>query len=59
MELQINKGLIRVVILAVDGLYTQIYDELYCFSDRYNEILTEFGDSDKYKIITIYYNGHK
>ncbi len=51
MELQINKGLIRVVILAID--------ELYCNNERYNEILAEFGDSDKYKIITIYYNGHK
>lgn len=53
MELQINEGLIRVVILAVDNLYTQIYDELYCSKEKYNEILSELGDSDKYKIITI------
>lgn len=53
MELQINDGLIRVVILAIDNLYTQIYDELYCSKEKYNEILTELGDSDKYKIITI------
>ncbi len=53
MELQINDGLVRVVILAVDGLYTQIYDELYCSSERYKEILAELGDSRKYKIISI------
>ncbi len=53
MELQINEGLIRVVILDIDGLYTQIYDELYYSKERYNEILSEFGDSVKYKIITI------
>lgn len=53
MELQINKELIRVVILAIDGLYTQIYDELYCSEKRYNEILSEFGKSDKYKIVVI------
>lgn len=53
MELQINEGLIRVVILAVDNLYTQIYDELYCSKEKYNEILSELGDSDKYKIIII------
>lgn len=53
MELQINNELIRVVILAIDGLYTQIYDELYCSNTQYNEILVEFGGSDKYKIIRI------
>ncbi len=53
MELQINDVLIRVVILAVDGLYTQIYDELYCSNERYNEILAEYGGSRKYKIISI------
>lgn len=53
MELQISEGLIRVVILSIDNLYTQIYDELYCSKERYNEILTEFANSDKYKIVTI------
>lgn len=53
MELQINEGLIRVVILSVDSLYTQIYDELYCSKERYDEILTEFGDSNGYKIVII------
>lgn len=53
MELQINKGLVRVVILAVDGIYTQIYDELYCSNKQYNEILEEFGGSNEYKIVII------
>lgn len=53
MELQINEGLIRVVILDIDGLYTQIYDELYCSKERYNEILSGFGESNKYKIVVI------
>lgn len=53
MELQINKGLIRVVILAVDGIYTQIYDEIYCTREQCKELLLEFGSSDKYKIILI------
>lgn len=53
MELQINEGLIRVVILSVDGIYTQIYDELYCSKEKYNKILSEYGNSDKYKIVII------
>ena len=53
MELQLKNNLIRVVILSVDGLYSQIYDEIYCDQDNYNKILAEFGGSDKYKVINI------
>ena len=53
MELQIKNNLLRVIILSIDGLYSQIYDEIYCDQDRYNEILSEFGGSDKYRIIAI------
>lgn len=53
MKLQMKNSLLRVVILSVDGLYSQIYDEFYCNQDRYNEILAEFGDSSRYKIVTI------
>lgn len=53
MELQINEDVIRVVILDIDSLYTQIYDEIYCSKEKYNDILIEFGGSDKYKIVII------
>lgn len=53
MELQMKSNLLRVVILSVDGLYYQIYDEIYCDQDRYSGILAEFGDSDKYRVINI------
>ena len=54
MELQLKNNLIRVVILSVDGIYSQIYDEIYCDQDKYNKILAEFGGSDKYTVINIY-----
>ena len=53
MELQLKNNLIRVVILSVDGLYSRIYDEIYCDQDRYSEILKEFGGSDKYKVVIV------
>lgn len=49
----ISEGIIRVVILSVNGLYTQIYDELYCTKEKYNEILLAFGNSVNYKVIKI------
>ena len=53
MELQLKSNLIRVVILSVDGLYSQIYDEIYCDENKYQEILSEFGGSEKYRILVI------
>lgn len=53
MELQLKNNLIRVVILSVDGLYSQIYDEIYCNENKYQEILSEFGGSEKYRILVI------
>lgn len=53
MELQLKNNLIRVVILSVDGLYSQIYDEIYCDENKYQEILSEFGGSEKYRILVI------
>ena len=53
MELQLKNNLIRVVILSVDGLYSQIYDEIYCDKNKYQEILSEFGGSEKYRILVI------
>lgn len=53
MELQINDGLIRVVILCIEGLYSQIYDELYCTKEKYEQLLSEFGGSDKYRVVKL------
>ena len=53
MELQLKNNLIRVVILSVDDLYSQIYDEIYCDENKYQEILSEFGGSEKYRILVI------
>lgn len=53
MELQLKSNLIRVVILSVDGLYSQIYDEIYCDGNKYQDILSEFGGSEKYRILVI------
>lgn len=53
MTVNIKGDALRVVILSIAGLYTQIYDELYCTEDRYQEILSEFGNSDEYKIVLI------
>ena len=53
MKLQIKSNLIRVVILNISGIYSQIYDEIYCNEMDYNNLLLEFGDSNIYKIIVL------
>ncbi len=53
MNINLDDNIIRVVILIISGLYTQIYDELYCTIEKYNKLQLEFGDSSMYKIIKI------
>lgn len=53
MQIQIKNDFIRIVILTIDGLYTQIYDEIYCDIDKYRKIQSKFGSSEKYKVIII------
>lgn len=53
MNINLEENIIRVVVLAINGLYTQIYDELYCTKENYNRLLLEFGNSSNYKVVTI------
>ncbi|SOY32193.1 hypothetical protein AMURIS_04951 [Acetatifactor muris] len=53
MLLTLNEELNRVVILTIDGLYTQIYDELYCTKEKYSEVLSEYNNPSKYKVVLI------
>ena len=53
MCVDVEENIIRVVILAVNGIYAQIYDEVYCTKEKYNRLLSEYGDSDAYKVIVI------
>lgn len=53
MIVKIEKGMKRVIVLDISGIYCQIYDEIYCSNERYKNILEEFGVSDKYKVVLI------
>lgn len=49
-----KSNLLRVVVIAsVDGLYSQIHDEIYCGQEQYNQIFAEFGYPNKYKVIKV------
>lgn len=53
MVTEISEDLIRVVVLDISGVYTLIYDELYCSKEKYNDVLIKYDKSDKYKIVII------
>lgn len=53
MNITYSDDIIRVVILDISGLYTQIYDEIYCKESEYSAIVSKFGVSSKYKVIKI------
>ena len=53
MNITYSDDIIRVVVLDVSGLYTQIYDEIYCKESEYSAIVDKFDVSSKYKVIKI------
>ena len=53
MKVTYSDDIIRVVILDISGLYTQIYDEIYCQESEYSAIVSKFGVSSKYKVVII------
>ena len=53
MTLELSKNMIKVLILDVSGLYTTIYDELYCDVKKYSELVSLYHNSNKYRVIKI------
>lgn len=42
-----------IMTLYINNLYTQFYNELYCFKERYDEILAKSYETEKYKVALI------
>lgn len=53
MELQIKSDLIHIVILDIDRVYTQIYDEMWVSEIEYHQIRKAYGNYHKYRIIRL------
>lgn len=53
MKVEILDRTRRVIILDISGIYTQIYDELYCTAEKYESLLENFVDSDRYRIVVV------
>lgn len=53
MKTTYGDNIIRVVVLDISGLYTQIYDEIYCKESEYSGIIEKFSISSKYKVVKI------
>ena len=53
MKTTYGDNIIRVVVLDISGLYTQIYDEIYCNESEYLGIIEKFSVSSKYKVVKI------
>lgn len=53
MNFTYDEDVIRVVILDISGVYSQIFDEIYCKSNEYHNIVDEYSALSKYKVIKI------
>lgn len=53
ISVEISDNIIRVVILKIDGVYTQIHNELYCNETELEDIEKTYCDKSKWRIVTI------
>ena len=43
---KVNDDMVRVLILDISGLYTQIYDEFWCYESEFSERTKAFTRPD-------------
>ena len=50
MKIETDEDMIRLLVLDISGVYTQIVNEIYETKDTEEEIRNEYGD-EKYRIV--------
>ena len=53
MNFTYDEDVIRVVVLDISGVYSQIFDEIYCKNNEYQNIVDKYNTLNKYKVIKI------
>lgn len=53
MNITYSDDIIRVVVLDTSGIYCQIFDEVYCKSNEYQDIVDKYSVSKKYKVVLV------
>lgn len=53
MKIEICNDSLRVVVLDISGLYTQIYDEIYCTRDKLEGIRNKYNNTMLWRVIVL------
>jgi len=51
MTVEIDKDMIRLIILDVSGIYSKIHDEVYATFDDELSVRNTYSDTEKYLIV--------
>ena len=53
MNININEDLVRVIILDISGVYTQIHNQGYFSKDSIEEINQQYSDTKHWRVIVL------
>ncbi len=53
MTLEIQENIMRVIILEIGGLYSSIYDEVYCTGEEFELLQFKYCNKRKWRIVVV------
>jgi hypothetical protein len=53
MKLQLNKNLVRVIILDISGIYSNIYNEGYFDISDINKIKEQYSNQELWRVLVL------
>lgn len=53
MVIQIQPNLVRVIILDISGVYTQIHNQGYFEEEQLGDIKQQYSDSQHWRVVVI------
>lgn len=53
MVVNIDKSRIRVIILDISGIYSQIYDEGYFLEQEVEDIKKKYFDTERWRVLVL------
>ena len=53
MNVEISKDIVRVIILDISGIYTQIHNQGYFDKSSIDEIKQQYSDTQRWRVLVL------
>ena len=53
MKIEINKDMIRLLVLDVSGIYSKIHDEIYTTLENESGVRNKYSNVDEFQVVKV------